>query len=138
MPDLTNKQIKEIAEQLDCGFRAFYHRLTSELLFVPDTLKHYEIDKSAWKEEFDKLKKNSGDYTEIEAPESSDSFEIMVDFTELLDKNNPLKLKLTSALTKKKPFREFKFVIDNSGDYRQKWFDYKNFRLEEWVKSQIS
>jgi hypothetical protein len=27
--------------------------------------------------------------------------------------------------------------VDNSGSYRQKWFDFKNQRLIEWVKDQL-
>jgi uncharacterized protein YdcH (DUF465 family) len=137
MPTFTKEHIKEIAEQIDCGFRAFYHLQTGDLLFIPDTLKYPEIETKAWREEIKELKKNSNDYAEIEAMDSSDSIELMRDFTELLDDSNPLKKKLTTALTNKKPFREFKFVIDNSGEYRQQWFDFKNLRLQQWVENQI-
>ena len=41
-------------------------------------------------------------------------------------------------LSKKKPFREFKFVIDNSGAYRQEWFDFKNRKLEEFVRNRLN
>jgi len=40
---------------------------------------------------------------------------------------------LINALNRKKPFREFKFEIDNSNMYRQQWFDFKNAQLKEWV-----
>jgi hypothetical protein len=36
-----------------------------------------------------------------------------------------------------KPFRHFKRIIDDSGKYRQQWFDYKNLRYVQWVKKQI-
>ncbi len=137
MPTFTKEHIKEIAEQIDCGFRAFYHRQTGDLLFIPDSLKHPGIEIEAWEEDIEKLDNNFSDYAEIEAMDSSDSFELMRDFTELLDNSNLLKKQLTIALTKKKPFREFKFLIDNSGDYRQQWFDFKNLKLRQWVENQI-
>ncbi len=61
----------------------------------------------------------------------------MADFAEQLDDSNKLKTKLINALNKRKPFREFKFVIDNSGEYRQKWFDFKNEQLQQWVKDKF-
>lgn len=36
-------------------------------------------------------------------------------------------------MNKRRPFREFKFVIDNSGIYREQWFDFKNAQLKQWV-----
>jgi Uncharacterised protein family (UPF0158) len=137
MPTFTKEHIKEIAEQIDCGFRAFYHRQTGDLLFIPDSLKHPEMETEAWEEDIEKLDNNFSDYAEIEAMNSTDSFQLMHDFTELLDNSNLLKNKLRIALTRKKPFREFKFVIDNSGDYRQQWFDFKNLKLKQWVENQI-
>lgn len=42
-----------------------------------------------------------------------------------------------NALNRSKPFRNFKWQIDNSGDYRQVWFDFKRRRYKEFVKKQI-
>lgn len=41
-------------------------------------------------------------------------------------------------LNRSKPFSNFKWIIDNSGDYRQKWFDFKNQKYIEWVEEKIS
>ena len=138
MPTLTEQQIKEIAEQLDCGFRSFWHRTTNELLFVPDLLSNPEFDGEIFDQDLEKLDNNFGDYIEIEKPNSSDSFEIMANFTERLNDNEKLKNELTKAWNKKKPFREFKFVIDNSGVYRQQWFDFKNAQLKQWVTDKLN
>jgi len=137
MESLTKEQIKEIAEQLDCGFRCFWNKKNGEFVFVPDTLRYPDMDIDTWTDEMEKLDNNFGDYREIAQLESSDSFEIMYEFVETLSDSNRLKDKLTDALNKKKPFREFKFVIENSGGYRQKWFDFKNLRMEEWVKERF-
>lgn len=136
MLTFTKEQIKEISEQLDCGFRAFYHKQTGELIFVPDTNRHPGIETDAWQDEFDKLDENLLDYNEIYAMEPGDSFRVMADFAEQLT-DTKLQDKLVMALNRKKPFREFKFEIDNSGEQRQRWFDFKNQRYIEWAKEQL-
>ena len=116
MINLTQEQIKEIAEELDMGFRCLVNKTNGELLFFPDTLKLYDIDTEAWEEEIDKFENNPSDYAEIKALESWNSFEIMEDFIKTITDNNKLKEKLINALQRRKPFREFKYVIDNSGN----------------------
>jgi hypothetical protein len=133
---LTDEQIREIAEELDCGFRCFWNRQSNELLFVPDLDKNPEMENEVYDEDFEKLDNNFFDYNEIKPMESSDTFEMMEEFTELVD-NSELKNKLATALARKKPFREFKFIIDNSGIDREKWFDFKNKKLKEWVLSKV-
>lgn len=137
MAVLTKEQIKEIAEQLDCGFRCFWNKQNGELVFIPDTLKHPEMDTEAWVEEMEKLDNNLHDFKEFEQLESIDSFEIMAQFVDTFADSNKLKNKLIDALNKKKPFREFKYVIDNSGEYRQKWFEFKNQNLQKWVQDKF-
>ncbi|MDN3657066.1 UPF0158 family protein [Ferruginibacter paludis] len=136
MQSFTTEQIKEISQQLDCGFRAFYHKLTGELIFVPDTDRHFDMDTSAWKEELKRLKKNFLNYQEIYAMEASDSFKVMAEFSEQIT-DERLRAKLIDALERKGPFTHFKFVIDNAGDYRQHWFAFKGNSYYEWVVDQL-
>ncbi len=51
-----------------------------------------------------------------------------------MNKENNVKLqnKLSNALERRKPFANFKNLIDNS-DYRHDWFDFKQSCLEEHV-----
>jgi hypothetical protein len=133
MQTLTEEQIREIADQLDCGFRSFIHRVSNELLFVPDFTNYPYIEPEFFEEELKKLEDNHADYIEIEKPSSHDSFEWMANFTDEIIDNKNLKNQLTRALNKKKPFKEFKFVIDNAGIYRQQWFVFKNEKLKQWV-----
>ncbi|MEO6228596.1 MAG: UPF0158 family protein [Ferruginibacter sp.] len=137
MVTFSSEQIKEISEQLDCGFRALYHKKSGELIFVPDTDQYFDMDTDAWKEEFTKLKKNGSSYQEIYAMDSNDSFKVMGDFAQEVA-NEKLQQELLNALNRKKPFSQFKFIIDNSGVYRQQWFDFKNKRYLEWTKDQLS
>lgn len=133
MATLTEEQIKEIAEMLDCGFRSFWHRNTGELIFVLDNDFDSFGEEDMVDEDLEKLNKNPDDYIEIDKPDSNSSFKFMENFAEQLEGNDKLRSELFYALNKRKPFREFKWVIDNSGDYRQQWFDYKSEVLKEWV-----
>ena len=51
MNSTTSDNLKEIAEQLDCGFRAFIHKTSMELIFIPDTNDLPDIDMDEWEEE---------------------------------------------------------------------------------------
>ena len=83
-----------------------------------------------------KLEDDHSGYCEIDRMSSSDVFQIMTDFTEQLA-NPTLKAELLNALNKKKPFREFKQIIDNAGNFRQEWFDFKNESYYHWIAKQL-
>ena len=68
--------------------------------------------------------------------DSRDSFRIMEDFVLQLS-DTRLADDLLKALQKKPPFRHFKFIIDNSFEFRQSWFDFKSKRQVEWTEEQI-
>ena len=77
MKQFSKEEIKEIADQLDMGFSAFYHKDTGDLIFVPDLDQFFGMDLESWEEEFDKLKKNKKKLIEIERMSSNDSFRVM-------------------------------------------------------------
>jgi hypothetical protein len=133
---LTEKQIEEIADDLDCGMRCFYYQKTCEI----KTLLNFDCwigaDEELWEEESNEIENNWVDYFEFEGFESHESFQIMVDFAEVVD-DTGLQNKLINALNIPKPFQNFKWQIDNSGEYRQQWFDFKKMRYIQWVKKQI-
>jgi hypothetical protein len=135
---LSDDQIREIAGNMDVGMRSFYHLKTGEIEAIPDfeQLGAFEGDKELWQELLDKLDENSMDYFEFEKITSRESFEIMADYAETVD-NQRLQERLYHALNRSKPFQNFKWEIDNSGEYRQRWFDFKNQRLFEFVQKQI-
>jgi hypothetical protein len=137
MTSTTTEIVKEIAEQLDCGFRAFIHKTSGQLLFVPDDNNYPDIDLDSWDEELEQLENNFTNYHEIDKWTSSEAFETMSEFADQLDDSN-LQSRLFDALRKNKPFREFKFVIDNSGDFRQQWFDFKNKWQQDFVARQLN
>lgn len=133
---LTEKQIEEIADNLDSGMRCFYNLKTGEIKTILNFDSWIEADEEPWEEESKEIDENLGDYFEFEGFESRDSFRIMADFAESIE-DSRLQNKLINALNRPKPFQNFKWQIDNSGAYRQQWFDFKKMRYFEWIKEQI-
>jgi Uncharacterised protein family (UPF0158) len=137
MTALTSEQIKEIADTIDCGFVCHWNIKNNRLIFLPtDQLIQYN-DSDAWDEDIKEVEQNFNDYKEIEKPDSTKSFRFMEDFTDELPDNTRIKVTLLEALNKRKPFREFKYEIDNSGEYRQLWFDFKNQKMIDYVQDRI-
>lgn len=134
---LTTKQINEIAQEIDCGLRCYLNLKTGRIISTPDFELNFDDRKEFYEEELEELENNWGDYAEIERPRSSDSFRFMADFAEQLKDGNRLKDRLFDALNKNKPFSRFKLEIDNSGEFRQKWFDFKVAKLENWVTEKL-
>jgi len=133
---LTEKQIEEIADNLDCGMRCFYNLKTGEIKTLLNFDSWIGADEEPWEEESKEIDDNWVDYFEFEGFESHDSFRIMADFAERID-DTRLQDKLINALNRPKPFQNFKWQIDNSGEYRQQWFDFKKMRYIQSVKEQI-
>jgi len=136
MIKLTKDQIKEIAEELDCGMRCYINKETGEIKTVLNFESWQADDRESWEDVLNDLDENWDKYFEIEKMESHESFEVMAGFAESVD-SRELRDALIGALNKKHPFQNFKWVVDNSGPYRQKWFDFKNQRLIEWVNDQL-
>lgn len=136
MIKLTKDQIKEVAEQLDCGFKCYVNKETGTIQSVINFDKWLGGDEDPWAEVTKELEENWDKYIEVDGMESKDSFNVMADFAENVD-SVELRESLIKALNRKHPFQNFKWVIDNSGPYRQKWFDFKNQRYIEWVEDQL-
>lgn len=131
----TPNQIKEIAEQLDCGFCCYYNIKTGELVSIPDEETMDDLEEF-YGEDFAKIKKDKRNFILINKPSSRESFEIMEEFAQQLS-NKTLSNQLLNALAKKSPFANFKSIIDGAGEYRQQWFDFKLMQLQDYVLDQI-
>lgn len=138
MKTLTQEQIKEIAGELETGFRVFVHKTSGEMVSIPDEDQFDDIEMDVWEEQFELLENNAADYIEIEKWASHEAFEWMAAFAEQCTENPELQNRLIRALNRKGPFREFKFVIDNAGEYRQKWFSFKDEQIHKWVLDSVN
>jgi hypothetical protein len=133
---LTDKQIEEIADDLDSGMKCFYNLRTGEIKTIINSDSWICADEEPWEEDIKEIEENLNNYVEFNGFSTQESFRIMADFAENVD-NDSLQKKLVNALNKSKPFGNFKWQIDNSGDYRQEWFNYKKARYIVRVKDQI-
>ena len=132
---LPYKAIKEIAENLDCGMVCYIHKETKEIKSVIDINDPY-ADEEPWEKELTEIENNWDKYLKIEKITSSEMFQIMEDFTDQVQ-SEYIKERLINALSRKKPFRNFKYEIDENEKIRQQWFSYKAYRYEAWVKAYL-
>lgn len=129
--------IKSIAEEIDMGMICFLNTDTLEVESVLgesyNTCSDFE---DFYQEVYDKVD-NWVNVIRIEPPQSWQSFKIMEDFIETcISDNDSVKKRLWNALSKRKPFQNFKFIIDDS-QYRQCWFDFKQSKLEQFVLEEL-
>jgi hypothetical protein len=134
---MTDYQIAELADYLDCGLRCFVHMESNVFVTKPDSTNDPLSDSELWDDANEEIENNFDSYVEIEKMDSNESFRLMQNFIETIE-DERLRDKLGLALSRPKPFRNFKFEVDNSGPYRQKWFDFKKQQLITWVKDQLT
>lgn len=127
-----------MAEELLTGMRVFIHKHSGEIIFVPNEMDMDCAEPEGWESEFNLLENNRYDYLEIDTMNSTQSFQVMEEFAEQLTENRILRVELLDALNRKKPFRAFKYVIDNAGKYREQWFDFRLEKTMYFVKKQIA
>lgn len=138
-PKYPKELISAIAQKTDMGMICFLNTDTMEFDCVLG-----ESSDAYWSDELDDLyqevynKVNSWEHTiNIEPFASWQSYEIMERFIEdIIPGNDAIKTRLRNAISGRKPFQNFKFIIDNS-QYRQSWFDFKQSQLEQFVQEQL-
>ena len=132
---LSDEQIKSIAQELDSGFNCYINIETGEHHSLPDQYdSHFDMD--IWQDEFDKLEENFDQYFVIEKMPSRTSFQIMEAFADQLPEGRT-KDRLFYALNRNKPFRHFKYEVDYDEAIRQQWFKFKAQKQEEYVREEI-
>jgi hypothetical protein len=137
MKKLTDKQINAISQELQCGFICNIHKETMENVLLPDFNMRDYAEEGDWEEAIQEVEGNPESYISIEPMDSRESFGVMEDFALYEVPEGKLKERLIRALERKGPFQNFKWEIDNSGEYRQKWFDYRDQRYNEFVRQQL-
>jgi C_GCAxxG_C_C family probable redox protein len=132
---LSKDQIKEIYEDLDVGYRCYYHFETKEIKSIPDIDEDY-LDPKLWSDFISDIEENEDDYFVFSKMNTHEYFDMMSAFAQTV-KEKSFQNHLIDVLRKPKPFRHFKDAIDNFGSYRQKWFDFKELKYCEWIEQQI-
>lgn len=131
IPGKYKNAVSSIAENLLAGFISYFNPDTGEVEEIPEK---FDIDP----EDFEIMTGDSPDDYELkhfswencirfEPLHSSDSYRIMERFLDEVE-DKSLRDKLDYALSNRKPFANFKHIVESSA-YRQQWFD---FRQKEW------
>lgn len=135
-PEKYQSIIKEIAESIDSGLVCFLNLDTVEIEDFPkemlDDPEEFEAMTGDSLENLSFKHTNWENCVRFDPLESFESFDIMREFVDSL-KDKGLKDKLNNALNDRKPFANFKAIIDNS-NCRQNWFDFKKQFMENHVK----
>jgi hypothetical protein len=127
---ITKNQLREISENLQGGLKCLLNNETGELEFVLVS-DHMYGDTEVWDEILKRVDLEWKNPIIIENMESWQVFGIMEDFIEEID-DHKLKQIVFKILHRKSPFANYKYVIESSV-YRQKWFNFKNKKYEEYV-----
>ena len=136
MLHLSEAKIKEIPQDLDVGFVCYINIRTGEHLTIPNDYDSFDTD--SFDDVVAEVEKNEKLYLKIEPPMSRESFRIMNGFIDSLPSHaHRLKDQLAEALHNRKPFANFKNIVDHSGQYREKWFAYKSEQFIEYVKNHL-
>lgn len=129
----AKEKIKEIAELLDMGMTCVFSPKTGKILsFLDDEL----LEESLLEKELEEMNYDPEECFEFEAMSSKIFFDVMSDFSQTVN-DEALKDKLSAALNKPHPFCNFKQVINNAGEFRNKWFEYKDKCYIRWVEEQV-
>ena len=73
---------------------------------------------------FTEALKNPAKFLALESVSTHESFRIMEDFIDTI-KDRSLQAQLMNALERKRPFANFKYIIDNS-PVRQQWLNFRD------------
>ena len=135
IPEKYKKVVHEIAGSLSAGLICYFNPDTLEIEDLPETMvldpEEYEMMTGESANSLKLKHTNWKNCIEIEPMESHESFKIMEYFIDEVTDNH-LREKLIDALNRKKPFANFKYLVENS-ECRQQWFDFKQNQLEQYV-----
>jgi hypothetical protein len=136
MITLTEEQMRDLADQLASGMKCFVHKKTNEVVYYPDELRGgLGFDEELWIDDITKVEEAFDEYVLVEAMSTRESFDIMERFVETVE-DPSLQKRLEKALSRPKPFRNFKYEVDDD-EYRQKWFAFRDQENLAWVQRQV-
>ncbi len=129
---IPSELIHEIAQELEAGMKVFLNKDNLEIKSVPDW-DDMEID--PWEEDLDEIDKKWNNFMEFTKMESREAYKVMEYFIGEVEDERFCE-GLVRILNRKSPFANFKAEVETS-PYRQKWFDFKQTKYEEYVKAII-
>lgn len=136
--NITAEKIKNIAQELDCGMKCFYHIATGDIESYPDELKGHEgFEEEFWEDIIKKVRKNRKQYISFEGMESHESFRMMETFIGNIE-DVKTKTYFEEAIGRRKPFQQFKACLHEYDGLQQQWYQFKDEQLIKWVEEQLA
>jgi len=123
-----NINLDELCEAMEDSSYENEHFLdleTGEIFFISDYMDDEETGELK-----DRIEEDSDRYERIPKAESHEGYQDMVDFIATVD-NERLAELLEVAINGKGAFRRFKDVLLNYPEERERWFKFKDERMEE-------
>ena len=133
---ITPEKLKQIADDLDTGMVCHYHKVTGEIEVYPHELSNPGFDEEFWEDVMEKVSENRDDYIEFEPMSSRESFRVMENFISKID-DIRIHNKFIDAISRKRPFANFKDALDYYPELREQWLVFKNQAYIDYVKEQI-
>ncbi|HYD21504.1 MAG TPA: UPF0158 family protein [Flavipsychrobacter sp.] len=128
---LTSEQLKSIAQDLESGMVCFYHIKTGEVESYPNDLDDSYAE--YWQDVLDKINAGIADYIRFDVPTDHESFCFMADFAnDLADED--MRDRFIAALQKRKPFQQFKSLLNYYPDMLEEWYKYRSLCFIRYVK----
>jgi len=138
MLTLSEKEVENIAAQLLKGMICFYQLDKKKIHHLPDDEDYFNYDLTPEEEDIlDEIDDNPENFAEFTKMEPSQEHQMMENFAERIVKERNFQDELYNALSKPKAATAFKFLIDSSGKYKDKWVEYRLQRYKDWVKEQV-
>ncbi|TKG90742.1 hypothetical protein EYV94_23040 [Puteibacter caeruleilacunae] len=135
IPKKYKKTVHYIADSLQAGEICYFNPDTLEVEEVPEKLVNdpyeFEMVTGCGLENWDLKNEEWERCIQVDPMHSSDSYKIMERFIDQIG-DKRFQEKLTNAINRRKPFANFRYLIDDS-DYLQDWYDYKQEQYELYV-----
>jgi hypothetical protein len=131
------EKIRDMADELDAGNKAWFHRPTQTFLSHPDPAHHsYDNELDYLVEEtMDEVMLDFDNYVEIPAPDSTESYRIMEGFADM-QVSERIRHRLFDALGGKKPFKFFRNAVEEA-DLIDDWYEYRDARMQDYVMGKL-
>jgi hypothetical protein len=138
MLSLTEKEIEKIATLLQKGMICFYELNSKKIHHLPDDEDYFNYDLTPEEEDvLDEIDENPDNYAEFTKMDANQEHQMMESFAERIVKEKNFQDDLFNALSKPKAATGFKFLIDSSGKYNERWVEFKLDKYKDWVMEQV-
>jgi len=134
----TPELIHSLAQSISAGFVCYLNPDSLEVVEIPKDLSDMtEFDEDdLFQADLDRVENEWEKCITIDPPEPFESFKYMERFAASEELTEPLRNALANALANRKPFKNFRNIVDAS-EFRQQWFDFQQSCLEEYVRRNI-